>query len=151
MAAEAGAAGRVHCGGWWEDTAARSGVHITYPFLDPDLAAWTWALPPELFRDNGFEKVVLREALPELVPEVAARRDKADARAIMRAGLTRASDRIKAVARTGRPLVDLGVIDPDALIVAVEDYGSGRRLDHGPALWATVAVDEWLIEIGDPA
>ncbi|WP_280318021.1 asparagine synthase-related protein [Nocardia wallacei] len=145
---EAGAAGRVHCGGWWEDTARRAGVAVTYPFLDPDLAAWTWALPPELFRDRGFEKVVLREALPELPALVAARRDKADARVLMRAGLTRAADTIRAVAESG-PLVDSDVIDPAKLRTAVEDYVAGRAPAHGSALWATVAVDTWLAHEGE--
>ncbi|NNH73743.1 hypothetical protein HLB23_28470 [Nocardia uniformis] len=148
LVGEAGAAGRVHCGGWWEDTARRAGVTVTYPFLDPDLAAWTWALPPELFRDKGMEKVVLREALPELPATVAARRDKADARALMRAGLERAADTIRTVA-DGGPLADSGVIDTAGLRTALDDYLAGRAPEHGPALWATVAVDSWLTHVGD--
>ncbi|WP_405135114.1 asparagine synthase-related protein [Nocardia sp. NBC_01388] len=147
LVGEAGAAGRVHCGGWWEDTARRAGVTVTYPFLDPDLAAWTWALPPELFRDRGIEKVVLRDALPELPATVAARRDKADARVLMRAGLERAADTIRAVA-DGGPLADSGVINTAGLLMAVDDYVAGRTSAHGPALWATVAVDSWLTHIG---
>ncbi|WP_306358351.1 MULTISPECIES: asparagine synthetase B family protein [unclassified Nocardia] len=144
---EAGAAGRVHCGGWWEDTARRAGVTIAYPFLDPDLAAWTWALPPELFRDRGIEKVVLREALPDLPATVAERRDKADARVLMREGLHRAADTIRAVA-DGGPLVDSGMVDPDHLRTAIDDYIAGRAPAHGPALWATVAVNTWLTQKG---
>ncbi|GAB4590127.1 asparagine synthase-related protein [Nocardia sp. IFM 10818] len=147
LVSEAGAAGRVHCGGWWEDTGRRAGVQIRYPFLDPDLAAWTWALPPTLFRDKGIEKVVLRRALPELPAAVATRRDKADARVLMRAGLVRSSATIHAVADAG-PLTDAGIIDPAALHAAVDDYAAGRAPVHGPALWATVAVDAWLTHIG---
>ncbi|MFF5037890.1 asparagine synthase-related protein [Nocardia salmonicida] len=145
---EAGAAGRVHCGGWWEDTARRAGVRVTYPFLDPDLAALTWALPPEMLRKNGIEKVVLRDALADELPaSVAARRDKADARVMMHAGLSRAANSIRAVA-AGGPLVDRGVIDGDKLSVAIDKYLAGHH-DHGPALWATVAVNSWLEHVGE--
>jgi asparagine synthetase B (glutamine-hydrolysing) len=145
---EAGAAGRVHCGGWWEDTARRAGLRVTYPFLDPDLAALTWALPPEMLREHGIEKVVLRDALAAELPAlVAARRDKADARVLMHAGLTRAASSIRAVA-AGGPLVDRAVIDGDKLRAALDEYLAGH-LDHGPALWATVAVNSWLEHVGE--
>ncbi|KWX06045.1 hypothetical protein TH66_00120 [Carbonactinospora thermoautotrophica] len=143
LLAEMGAAGRVQCGGWWEDMGRKVGIKITYPFLDPDLAALVWALPPELLRNDGVEKVVLREALSDLLPvSVAQRRDKAEALALMHAGLGRAIEKIRAVAHDG-PLADHRVIDPEKLLSAIDRYQAG---DHSlaPALWATVAVDRWL-------
>ncbi|MFI9508610.1 asparagine synthase-related protein [Nocardia sp. NPDC052566] len=141
---EAGAAGRAHCGGWWDDTVRRAGLRVTYPFFDPDLVVAAWGLPPQLLRDNGIEKVVLREAVcDELPADVAARRDKADALAMMRAGLSRGADRIRHVA-AGGPLVDLGVVDPATLRTAVDEYLAGHDA-HGPGLWATVAVNTWLL------
>lgn len=143
LIAEAGAAGRVQCGGWWEDTGRKVGVEITYPFLDPDLAALIWSLPPELLRDDGIEKVILREALTGLLPtSVARRRGKAEALALMHAGLSESAEAIRAVGRGG-PLADSAVIKPDRLSSCVDDYLAGRS-DLGPALWATVAVDRWL-------
>lgn len=140
---EAGAAGRVQCGGWWEDTGRRSGVKLTYPFLDPDLAAFTWALPPQLLRDRGLEKVVLREALTDVLPDsVAQRRDKAEALALMHAGLGERADVLRSIAQGG-PLVDYKVIRPDSLLASVDDYLNGRH-ELGPALWATAATDRWL-------
>lgn len=140
---EAGAAGRVQCGGWWEDMGRRAGVAITCPFLDPDLAAFTWGLPPRLLRDHGLEKIVLREALRDVLPDSVARRpDKAEALALMHAGLSERADAIRSVARGG-PLADYGIIRPGRLLTAVEDYLSGQRA-LGPALWATVATDRWL-------
>lgn len=140
---EMGAAGRVQCGGWWEDMGRKTGVKITYPFLDPDLAALVWSLPPELLRDNGMEKVVLREALSDLLPaSVVQRRDKADALVLMRAGLAEAIETVWAVAHGG-PLADHGVIHTRKLLSCIDRYLAG---DHSlaPALWATVAVDRWL-------
>lgn len=143
LIAEAGAAGRVHCGGWWEDTGRRAGVNIAYPFLDPGLAALTWALPPELIRNHGIEKVVLRDALVEELPaSIATRLDKADARAMMHTGLRAAGDQLRAVANSG-PLVDHDIINPTKLLAAIEQYLAGDD-QHGPSLWATVAVNTWM-------
>ncbi|MEU5847424.1 asparagine synthetase B family protein [Saccharopolyspora shandongensis] len=143
LVAEAGAAGRVQCGGWWPDMARRVGLTITYPFLDPDLAALVWSLPPELLRDQGQEKVVLREALAGRLPtSVARRRDKAEALALMRAGLIEGIDQLRAVA-SDSPLVDLGIVDPARLRTGIERYAAGE-LHLGPALWATVSVHQWL-------
>jgi hypothetical protein len=140
---EMGAAGRVQCGGWWEDMGRKAGITITYPFLDPDLAALVWALPPELLRDDGLEKVVLREALSDLLPtSVAQRRDKAQALALMHAGLSEKIETVRAVAQGG-PLVDHGVIHVDKLFRSIDRYLAGD-LSLAPALWATVAVDRWL-------
>lgn len=143
LIAEAGAAGRVHCGGWWEDTGRRAGVSIRYPFLDPDLAALTWALPPQLIRNHGVEKVVLRDALVEELPaSIATRLDKADARAMMHTGLRDADEQLRAVAHGG-PLVDRDIINPTKLLAAIEEYLAGDDR-HGPSLWATVSVNSWM-------
>lgn len=140
---EAGAAGRVQCGGWWEDMGRKAGATITYPFLDPDLAAFTWGLPPQMLRDRGLEKVILREALRDVLPGSVTRRpDKAEALALMRAGLSERADVIRSVARGG-PLADYGIIHPGKLLTAIEDYLAGRY-DYGPALWATIATNRWL-------
>jgi hypothetical protein len=118
-------------------------VRIAYPFLDADLAALTWALPPELLRDGGLEKVVLRESLAGLLPaSVAARRDKAEALALLHAGLGERADSLRAIAHGG-PLVEQAVIQPGKLLRGIEQYLAGRR-ELGPALWATSAVDRWL-------
>lgn len=143
LIAEAGAAGRVQCGGWWEDMGRQTGVAITYPFLDPDLASLVWSLPPYLLRDRGLEKVVLREALRDELPESVARRDdKAQALALMHAGLREEIDQVRQVGYGG-PLVDHGVIDPQKLRVSIDRYLAGA-LNLAPALWATVAVDRWM-------
>ncbi|MBF6339789.1 asparagine synthase [Nocardia abscessus] len=143
LIAEAGAAGRVHCGGWWEDVGRRAGLNITYPFLDPDLATLTWSLPPNMLRDNGIEKVILRDALTNELPDsIAARADKADARAMMHAGLRQAPDQLRCVAHGG-PLVDHAVVDPSKLLTAINEYLAGDD-SHGPGLWATVAVNTWM-------
>lgn len=140
---EAGAAGRVQCGGWWEDAGRKAGVKLTYPFLDPDLAAFTWALPPRMLRDQGLEKAVLREALGDVLPDsVARRRDKAEALALMHAGLRERADVLRSVAQGG-PLADYRVIRSDRLLASIDDYLNGRH-ELGPALWATAATDRWL-------
>ena len=68
-------------------------------------------------------------------------------RVLMRAGLERSADTIRAVA-DGGPLADSGVINAAGLRIAVDDYVAGRAPAHGPALWATVAVDSWLTHVG---
>jgi hypothetical protein len=115
-------------------------VNIVYPFLDPALAAFTWGLAPQWLRDNGIEKVILREAVADILPEsVSRRRDKADARALMHAGLTEGAAQIRAVA-AGGPLVDHDIVDPAKLSAAVNAYLAGQS-DLGAALWATVSVN----------
>ncbi|RKS04998.1 asparagine synthase [Nocardiopsis sp. Huas11] len=142
--AEAGAAGRAQCGGWWEDTGRRAGVAITYPFLDPDLAALTWSLPPVMFRDGGLEKAVLRQALDGYLPESVARRpDKAEALTILNAGLLTNQAQLRALAKDS-PLIDLGVLDPHRFETGLDRYLSGDHR-HAPALWALHAVHEWLL------
>ncbi len=100
-------------------------------------------MPPELLRDDGLEKVVLREALSDVLPaSVAQRRGTAEALALMHAGLGEAVEVIRGVARGG-PLTDHGVIQPEKLHSSIDRYLAGD-LGLGPALWATVAVDRWL-------
>lgn len=143
---EMGAAGRVQCGGWWEDMGRKAGVALTYPFLDPDLAAWVWSLPPELLRNRGQEKIVLREALADKLPRSVARRtDKAEALAMLHAGLTEKIETVRDVARGG-PLVDHRIIAPDRLLGAVDRYLAGD-LELAPDLWATTSVNGWLEQL----
>lgn len=140
---EMGAAGRVQCGGWYEDMGRRLGLKIVYPFLDPDLAALTWSLPPQLIRDQGREKAILREALADLLPaSVYERTDKAEALALLHGGLSGSIESIRMIA-CGGPLADLGIIRPSRLVAAIDRYIAG---DHSlaPALWATISVDGWL-------
>ncbi|WP_337662257.1 asparagine synthase-related protein [Actinoalloteichus sp. AHMU CJ021] len=146
LVAEAGAAGRAQCGGWWPDMGHRVGLTITYPFLDPDLAALVWSLPPVLLRDMGEEKVVLREALADRLPiSVARRRDKAEALALLRAGLVEGIDQLHSMASES-PLNDLGIIDCARLRNGIDRYAAGES-GLGPALWATVSTHRWLTEI----
>jgi hypothetical protein len=146
LIAEMGAAGRVQCGGWSRHMARRLGIWIAYPFLDPDLAALAWSLPPHLLRDGGREKVILRESLADLLPASVQRRtDKAEALALLHAGLRESATSVRGVARG--PLADLGIVDPGRLLAAVEGYLAGD-LRAAPALWATVAVDRWLTHQG---
>jgi hypothetical protein len=148
LIAEAGAAGRAQCGGWWTDTGLRAGADITYPFYDPDLAALIWALPPDLIRSGGLEKAVLREALPdELPPSVATRRDKAEALALLHPGLTTNANALRGIATTS-PLIDLGIVNPQRLIAGIDRYLAGHT-HLGPALWALVSTHQWLTATTD--
>ncbi|MGH3943030.1 MAG: asparagine synthase-related protein [Pseudonocardiaceae bacterium] len=140
---EMGAAGRVQCGGWCEDMGRRLGLKIVYPFLDPDLTALAWSLPPQLLRDQGREKVILREALADLLPSsVYERVDKAEALALLHSGLSEAIQSVRTIAYSG-PLADLGIINPGRLLVAIDRYLAGNH-SLAPALWATASVDGWL-------
>lgn len=145
LLSEAGAAGRAQCGGWWEDTGRRVGVEIKYPFLDPDLVALTWALPPRMFRDGGLEKVILRRALGKYLPRsVAERPDKADALTILNAGLLSNQDRLRALSKDS-PLLDLGILDSRRFAAGLDRYLGGDH-QQAPALWALHAVHEWVLE-----
>lgn len=141
--AEAGAAGRAQCGGWWEDAGRRAGVTIVYPFFDPDLASITWALPPHMFRNNGLEKVILRRALDMFLPSsVISRADKAEALMILNSGLQDNQSRLRSIGKDS-PLIDLGILDPVRYKSALIRYQNGDRR-HAPALWALHSVDDWL-------
>jgi asparagine synthetase B (glutamine-hydrolysing) len=145
LAGEMGAAGRVQCGGWSRHMGDRLGLHIAYPFFDPDLAELVWGLPPACLRDQGLEKAILRDALADLLPASVRRRtDKAAALAMLHAGLRSAPEAIRKIGARG-PLVDLGVVDPARLVTAVDRYLAGN-LALAPALWATFAVNTWLTE-----
>jgi asparagine synthase (glutamine-hydrolysing) len=131
---EMGTADRVQCGGWYEDMGRRLGLKIVYLFLDPDLTALTWSLPPQLLRDQGREKMILRKALADLLPtSVYERTDKAEALALLHSGLSEAIQSVRMIAYGG-PLADLGIIHPDHLLAAIDRYLAG---DHSlaPALW----------------
>ena len=144
LVAEAGASGRAQCGGWWTDMGLRTGVDITYPFYDPDLAALIWALPPELIRSGGYEKAILRRALDaELPSSVAHRRDKADALALLHAGLTAHAPALYALAASS-PLVELHIVDPRRLTAAIDRYLNGHQPHLAPALWGLAATHQWL-------
>lgn len=140
---ETGAAGRVQCGGWHEDMGRRLGHRIVYPFFDPDLVAFVWGLPPHLIRSDGVEKVILRRAFPELPQSIAQRPDKADALTLLHAGLAKSRPTINALTNSS-PLIDLGIVDPAAMRRGIDRYYGGD-LRLGPSLWASYAVNDWLI------
>ena len=57
-----------------EQSAARFGVDIRLPFLDPDLVAFLCSLPPYFISPGGQVKGLLRNAMNEVLPPAVSRR-----------------------------------------------------------------------------
>jgi asparagine synthase (glutamine-hydrolysing) len=59
----------VQCMEWNAKVAAAHGLEVAFPFLDRDLIAFLMAIPGEVHARHGVPRVLLREAMRDILPE----------------------------------------------------------------------------------
>jgi asparagine synthase (glutamine-hydrolysing) len=124
------------------------GVELRSPLMDPRLVRFALSRPRVERNDAGDQKRLLRASMRGLLPEpiLAPRPIKTGTLASYFAqhmrtdGLRRLTQMLPA-----RELADLGIIDPDALVRAVEEYRvRGVGYPHVEALFCTLQAETWI-------
>ena len=59
----------VQCMEWNTKVAALYGLDVSFPFLDRDLIAFLMAIPGEVHARDGVPRILLREAMRDILPE----------------------------------------------------------------------------------
>lgn len=123
--------------------AAPLGLALHAPFLDDAVIRAALSVPAPVRADPRAYKPLLGAALHGLVPaEVLSRRTKGDYTAEDYAGVRAALPALRALLRDSR-LADLGVIEPAAVLAAVDRMAAGVAVPLGP-LNTVLATESWL-------
>jgi len=124
------------------------GVELRSPLLDNRVVRFALSRPRAERNDTGDQKRLLRAAMRGLLPDsvLAPRVGKSGtlttyfAQHMWQDGLQRLSQMLPA-----RELSALGVVDSDALVLAVDQYRSlGNRYPHVESLFCTLQAEIWL-------
>jgi asparagine synthase (glutamine-hydrolysing) len=119
------------------------------PFLDPDVAAFAWRLPPALKMRAGTGKWLLRRLLHRYVPPALVERPKAGfgvpVGAWLRGPLRPWAEDLLSAERLGRQ----GLLDPVPVRALWDEHVSGRR-DRQFELWDVLMFEAWLEAQGGP-
>lgn len=121
-----------------------TGIEERHPLMDVRLADFVLDLPPGLLRPGGVAKGLLRDTMRGALPaRVVDRREKPLLLPFHTLGFSQVRPRVEALFQSSR-LADLGLVDPAALVPALDAFeASGGR---GPAgqLWHTIVMESWL-------
>lgn len=119
-------------------------VEARVPFLDHRLAEWLACLPPEHKIRNGMTKVVMRDAMAGLLPEIVRQRtDKMGfvvpqdqwLRVTLR---SRIEELLSSERMSARPYWRIAVLRD-----WYRQYCQGQR-SIGPAVWRWINLESWL-------
>jgi len=123
-------------------------LEVRVPFLDNEVADLVLPLPGRLKATLRRDKVLLRQAVAEIVPETTAtRRKQAFATPIgpwLRGELREAAADLLAVDAVRRR----GLFEPAAVERLLAEHLAGER-DHGNALWTLMVLEHWQRRLDD--
>jgi asparagine synthase (glutamine-hydrolysing) len=123
--------------------AAPLGLEVHAPFLDDAVIRAALSVPAHVRADPRAYKPLLGAALDGLLPaEVLTRKTKGDYTAEDYAGVRAALPALRTLLRDSR-LADLGVIEPAAVLAAVDRMAAGVTVPLGP-LNTVLATEAWL-------
>ena len=114
-----------------------------YPYLDRDLLAFLFAVPPDQLLRPGRRRSLMRRALAGIVPqELLERRRKAF---IIRGPLTAVSWQFPVLAEraTGMLSASIGILLPGPFVAALEQARCGERIAMTPFIRA-FAIERWF-------
>ena len=81
---------QVQCMEWNTKAGALHGLDVAFPFLDRDLIGFLMAIPGEIHARDGVPRVLLREAMRDILPDsIRARTWKSDFSSFVNIGLSR--------------------------------------------------------------
>lgn len=125
----------------------RLGIQFAHPFLDPDLVAYLYRLPPEgLVGSGGPDRALVRDGLASRFPDLGFdRQRKSDARQFF-AELARAEG-VRIWRRLGGPraLEELGIVDGRGVAVEIGAMLSSTNEATGLfRLWDLINLEQWL-------
>jgi asparagine synthase (glutamine-hydrolysing) len=124
------------------------GLAVHAPFLDDEVIRAALSVVATRRADPWSYKPLLRAAMAGLVPdEVLRRRTKGDYSAESYRGARAAADALRELLRDSR-LAELGVIEPAAVITALDRMTAGVAVPLGP-LTMVLATETWLRSADD--
>ena len=127
------------------------GVNARYPFWDRDLLRLCLTLPAEEKLDNGFGRLVLRNALPELHPLVRWRRDKFDFSPVLAYALgARGAETLQHLIETPSSSAIWSYFDKRAVARRLRKLRRMKQRTPGDvaqALWRFAVASIWLDEL----
>jgi asparagine synthase (glutamine-hydrolysing) len=124
------------------------GMHISRPFLDPRLLAFSLSLPHRLRFQPGIAKPLLQSAMKGILPEpIRTRRWKRDFNAPYRMGLARRRAELERMVEHSA-IADLDVIDRPALRTVLQQVATGLgEATAGFRMNSTLALIAWYDQL----
>jgi len=118
-------------------------IEARVPFLDYRLVELLFSFPPEMLFHNGVTKVVLRDALSDVLPpEVRDRRDKLGFVSPGGRFFRGALGDLAADVFASQAFKDRGFVDSEAARSLLERHRSGAR-EAGQELWRALNLELW--------
>jgi asparagine synthase (glutamine-hydrolysing) len=107
---------QAQCMEWSAKAGARHGLDIAFPFLDRDLIGFVMAIPGEVHARDGIPRVLLREAMRDVLPDsIRARTWKSDFSPFVNQGLNDDAAAIVETMNADSLGVHFGYLDAECL------------------------------------
>ncbi|MFF4307087.1 asparagine synthase-related protein [Streptomyces sp. NPDC001601] len=131
--------------------AQRNGFFLSHPFLDPEVIATMRCLPAEATMRADRSKVVLREAMADLLPRrISGRTAKIPFNDLYVRGLRAHADELVDLCRSARHPLTAEMFDIDTLCRAVREAQWGMGDSYAwDRVNASLALVVWLERLGD--
>jgi asparagine synthase (glutamine-hydrolysing) len=117
------------------------GVELSHPLLDRRLVEFALSLPSWMLNDGATDKLVLRHAMREILPNEVTELENIPPGPIARQAIRARADTILALTRDMRT-ADLGFVSEPVLAEHVAAFVRGEHDDMG--FWNTLTLEDWL-------
>jgi asparagine synthase (glutamine-hydrolysing) len=128
--------------------AMSAGVEVRVPYLDKELVALTAHMPPELKMKGRQTKYILKQLAARYLPEDVIHRPKTGFGAPVRNWVRHEMQPMITQRLCGKAFTDTGIFDTAAIQQFIADNAAGK-IDGAYTIWALLAVESWLREIGE--
>ncbi len=127
-----------------EDMTAQTrpqGVELRHPLLDQRLVEFALSLPSWMLNDGNTDKLVLRHAMGDILPDEVVELENILPGPIARQAIRARADAMLALTRDMRA-VDLGFVSQPVLAEHVAGFMRGEHDDM--SFWNTLTLEDWL-------
>jgi asparagine synthase (glutamine-hydrolysing) len=126
--------------GWWDALGQHGGLEFRHPFFDCRLIDFVLSVPSEEKRRHGSTKLILREAMKGVLPEVIRlRKDKAEFSPIFAAALDSMSFAVGSLT-----LAQTGIIDEKEVAKIIERRAAEPTPLTSFLLWQLATLEAWF-------
>lgn len=117
------------------------GVELSHPLLDRRLVEFAISLPSWMLDDGNVNKLVLRQAMRDILPDEVVELEKIPPGAIARQAIRFRADTLLTLTRDMRA-ADLGFVSEPVLAENVAGFMRGEHDDM--TFWNTLTLEDWL-------
>ena len=117
------------------------GVEPSHPLLDRRLVEFALSLPSWILDDGKVNKLVLRHAMKDILPDEVVELEKISAGPIARRAIRARADILLTLTRDMRA-ADLGFVSEPVLAESVAGFMRGEHDDM--SFWNTLTLEDWL-------